>query len=285
MFKFIIIFFLIINFVHINLNSNIINKNSSKNIYLNLYIITHKDFNNFITNQNYKILCDDYYQLKKNYTLNVLNSKNKNELFKKKIGYSEGSKIYFIWKKYKNNLIKSKFVGFNHYRRIFNFGNKIPNLNLIFKKYDVILNKRRRLKYSIKRQYFNLHKRDDLDEILEIIKLKFPKYFPTAIKTMNSKRFFVNNIFIMKSEDFIEYGNFVFKILNEFDKKHNLISDKNIKNFIIKAKKIKHRFRYQRRLEGFLLERISNIFYNYHFKKILQIKTKSFIKNLNNKKK
>jgi len=82
----------------------------------------------------------------------------------------------------------------------------------------------------------------------------------------------------MKSEDFIKYGNFVFTILNEFDKKNNLITDEDIKNYVLKMKKNKKRkiykIEYQRRLQGFLLERISNIFYNYHFKKIYQIKAK-----------
>ena len=87
----------------------------------------------------------------------------------------------------------------------------------------------------------------------------------------------------MKSEDFIEYGNFVFTILNEFDKKNNLISDEIIKNYVLKKEKTKKKKKrkrkqkinivYQRRLQGFLLERISNIFYNYHFKKIYQIET------------
>ena len=45
----------------------------------------------------------------------------------------------------------------------------------------------------------------------------------------------------MKSEDFIEYGNFVFTILNEFDKKNNLISDENIKDYVLKNKKKKKR--------------------------------------------
>ena len=151
MLKFIFNFILIIKLFLLKFKSNKIDLNSTNSNFLNLYIITHKDFNNYITNPNYKILCDDYYQLKNNYTLNVINTKNNNELFEKRIGYSEGSKIYYIWKQYKNNLIKSKYVGFNHYRRIFNFGNNIPNLDKIFKKYDIILNRRFRSKLSLKK--------------------------------------------------------------------------------------------------------------------------------------
>ena len=284
MLKFLFIIILIIKLFPINFKSHNIIFNSTKSNYLNLYIITHKDFNNYITNTNYKILCDDYFQLKNNYTLNIISTKNNNELFEKRIGYSEGSKIYYIWKQYKNNIIKSKYVGFNHYRRIFNFGNKIPDLDKIFKKYDVILNKRFRAKLTMKKQYYKSHNEKDLNEILNIIKNKFPKYYSIALKTIKSKKFYICNIFIMKSEDFIKYGNFVFTILNEFDKNNNLISDENIKDYVLKNKKKKKRKKfkveYQRRLQGFLLERISNIFYNYHFKKKLQIKTKSKFKNI-----
>ena len=284
MLNFIFKIILIIKLFPINFKSNNIDLNSNKSNYLNLYIITHKDFNNYISNLNYKILCDDYFQLKNNYSLNIINTKNNNELFEKRIGYSEGSKIYYIWKQYKNNIIKSKYVGFNHYRRIFNFGNKIPDLDKIFKKYDVILNKRFRAKLTMKKQYYKSHNEKDLNEILNIIKNKFPKYYSIALKTIKSKKFYICNIFIMKSEDFIKYGNFVFTILNEFDKNNNLISDENIKDYVLKNKKKKKRKKfkveYQRRLQGFLLERISNIFYNYHFKKKLQIKTKSKFKKL-----
>ena len=69
----------------------------------------------------------------------------------------------------------------------------------------------------------------------------------------------------MKREDFIKYGNFEFTILNEFDKKNNLNSYEDIKNY---KKRKKYKIYYQRRLQGILLDRISNIFYNYHFKKI-----------------
>ena len=278
MLKYIFKIILIIKLFPINVKSKNIDLNSTKSNYLNLYIITHKDFNNYISNPNYKILCDDFFQLKNNYTLNILNTKNNNELFEKRIGYSEGSKIYYIWKQYKNNIIKSKYVGFNHYRRIFNFGNNIPDLDKIFKKYDVILNRRFSSKLSLKKQYYKSHNEKDLKEILNIIKIKFPKYYSIALKTIKSKKFYICNIFIMESEDFIKYGNFVFTILNEFDKKNNLFSDENIKDYVLKNKKKKKRkkfkIEYQRRLQGFLLERISNIFYNYHFKKIYQIKTK-----------
>jgi hypothetical protein len=57
-----------------------------------------------------------------------------------------------------------------------------------------------------------------------------------ALKTLCSKKFYIYNIFIMKREDFIKYGNFEFTILNEFDKKNNLNSYEDIKNYKKKKK-------------------------------------------------
>ena len=245
--------------------------------YLNIFIITHKDFKTNINNSYYKILCDELYQIKNKYDIEIISTKKDNELFKKKIGYSEGSKIYFIWKQFKNNKIKSKYVGFNHYRRIFSFNNDIPNLDNIFKKYDIILNKHMNFSTSLKKQYYFYHNKDDIDEILEIIKYKFPKYYSTALKTLNSKCFHLGNIFIMKRKDFIKYGNFTFEVLFEFDKRHHLINDEDIKKYVNKNyKKYKiFKINHERRLEGFLMERISNIFYNYNFKNKYEISTLS----------
>lgn len=44
-----------------------------------------------------------------------------------------------FWKKYKSGNISSKYVGYNHYSKIFEFKNNVPNLTDIFNKYDAIL--------------------------------------------------------------------------------------------------------------------------------------------------
>ena len=255
--------------------------------YLNLYIITHKDFKNEFTNKFYKILCDERQQLKNSYNLEIINTNNENELYSKKKGYSEGSKIYYIWKQYKNKNIDSKYVGFNHYSRIFSFMNNIPNLEKIFKYYDVILNNHIDLgKKTIKELYYENHYGPDIENIIDIIKEKFPDYYESALKVLNSNKIYYCNVFIMKKDDFIKYGNFVFSVLSEFDKKHNLKSDNDIKNYVMNVNKfIKRKDRSfksyeefietQSRIEGYLMERLSNVFFGYHFKKIYEIRFKS----------
>ena len=112
-----------------------------------------------------------------------------------------------------------------------------------------------------------------LDEIIEIIKENFTEYYSQAIKTLNQKYFSCCNIFIMKQEDFIKYGEFVFGVLLEFDRRHKLINDKDIKKVIafeLRNAGIRDFF-YQCRVESFLMERVSVIFYDYYFKNSFEI--------------
>ena len=197
---------------------------------------------------------------------------------KKKIGYSECSKIYYIWKNYKLKNATVKYVGFNHYRRIFNFKNSIPDLDEIFSKNDVILFQTITNEKTIKELYDLSHLSNCLDEVIEIIKNKFPEYYQTAIDFFNGKSINYCNIFMMKREDFMKYGDFVFGTLLEFDRVHNLKTDSDIKKLI--TKEVEHSGKkydidYQCRQEGFIIERISNVFYNYHFKNKLDVSTTS----------
>ena len=72
----------------------------------------------------------------------------------------------------------------------------------------------------------------------------------------------------MKKNDFIKWGEFVFGVLLEFDKRLNLSSDYDIKILVI-FKKIKtpnqYDAEYNLRVQGFLSERLGNIFYDKHF--------------------
>ena len=120
------------------------NDNKDNSNYVNLYIATHKDFNNSaIFNPNYKILVDERSQLKKEYKLEIIPTNDPdNILYPKRIAYGECSKIYKIWNLYKSGNITSKYVGFFHYSKIFQFTNNIPDLDSIFQKFDAILIKR-----------------------------------------------------------------------------------------------------------------------------------------------
>jgi hypothetical protein len=241
--------------------------------YLNLFIVAHKDFPNTMINPYYKIICDNKSQFQNKYPLKIIETYKNNELYPKRIGYSEGSKIYYIWKKYKTKEISTKYIGFVHYRRLFPFKNKIPNLDKIFTKFGAIISKTVTLKTSVKTHFCEDHICKFIDEIEEIIKENFTEYYSSAKKFLNENNFNCCNVFIMKNEDFIKYGEFIFGVLFEFDRRNKIENDDDIKNLVemeIKKTGTKFEKNYQYRQEAFLMERLTNIFYNYYFKKTLK---------------
>jgi hypothetical protein len=270
--KFLIVFFLILFLgCLIEYKFNFFNIH---NEFLNIFIVAHHDFPNKLTNQSYKIICDNKTQLENDYQLKIIETYEDNELFQKRRGYCEGSKIFYIWKNYKKRKMSSKYVGFVHYRRVFTFRNNIPDLDKIFTQYDYIIKKKSRLKKTLKIQFSIAHIGNFLDEIVEIIKENFTEYYQSANKTLNGNHISFCNIFIMKKEDFIKYGEFVFGVLLEFDRRHKIKNDDDIKDLIVRNKKSikRHTVLYQCRQHGFLMERISQIFYDYYFKKPLEIR-------------
>lgn len=245
---------------------------------INMYIVTHKDFtNNVIDDPYYKILCDERSQLKNEYKLQIIESNKDNILYPRKYGYCEGSKIYPIWKQYKSGILNTKYVGVCHYRRVFPFKNEMLDLDGIFKDYDVILFNRYDFGRKTIRDHFEeFHLIRTFDEVINIAQEMFPEYAQYAKNFVNKNWGNFCNIFIMKKEDFIKWGDFVYGILLEFDRRHNLNNDQDIRNFVTKEIKETHKnfdINYQSRLEGFLMERIANIFYDKHFTKRYELPT------------
>lgn len=243
--------------------------NIQKENNITIFIATHKDFEEKVSNRKvYKIITDDEFTLKNKYYIEVIPTNENNHLYQKKIGYSELSKYYYIWKNYKP---LPKYIGFCHYRRYYSFYNDVPNMDEIFSKHDVILNQEDYGNGPIYESFTGLVFRPDMKEVVEeIIKEKFPLMYETANKFMNGNKGHWCNIFIMKREDFLEYGNFVFTVLEEYDRRRNINTNEDIKKYMLdnwdKYMNHKMSFSYNVRHEAFIAELLSNIFYNYQFK-------------------
>ena len=120
--------------------------------------------------------------------------------------------------------MSSKYIGLNHYRRYFPFLDNIPDLDEIFKNYDLMVGCLVKIPGdSLRNGYCKGHICKNFDEILDIIKDIRPEYYKDAVDVANNNIFYGNNIFIMKKKDFLNYCKFMFDILFEFDKRHNLI--------------------------------------------------------------
>ena len=238
--------------------------------------MTHKDFINYRYNSVYNIVVDDKSKLKNIYNINVIYA-NEGKLYNMSRAYGEMAKIYFIYQLYKNGTISSKYIGTNHYRRYFNFTDNIPDLNEIFKNYDVILNRPNFVKKTIRGSFCKGHICEVYDEMLDIIKDYKPDYYEAAKKVSILKKIYYFNIFIMKKKDFLKYCKFIFDILFEIDKRHNFTTDGDVLKYTNEYFNGSKGYYRQSRLQGFLAERISNIFYYKNFKKIKTFKIGNYL--------
>ncbi|GAN64402.1 hypothetical protein AA0313_1824 [Acetobacter indonesiensis NRIC 0313] len=92
--------------------------------------------------------------------------------------------------------------------------------------------------------YCSEHYKKDLDLMLLVIKEKFPNYYIDALRSIYSTECFFGNIAIMRRDFFDKYCEFLFSVLEEVEKKVD------ISNYDT----------YQKRIFGFLAERLTNIF-------------------------
>ena len=224
-----------------------------------MFVITHKDYqfpnnslyipllvgaNNNTFNSNHKCLYDN---MKDN-----ISDKNKN--------YCELTGLYWIWKNSNYGI-----VGLCHYRRYF-FKNRYTkslskilsedDIINILKENDIILPQKKYLiDGSVYKDYANHHNIKDLELCIDIIKNKYPEYLSSINKVMGNNYLYPYNMFIMKKEYLDNYCSWLFDILSELELKIDIDSYDD----------------YNKRLYGFLSERLFNVWI-YHNK--LKICTK-----------
>ena len=180
--------------------------------------------------------------------------------------YSELTGLYWIWKN-----VKADVVGLFHYRRFFNFKNDITkfhtftkdfarrygitehNVESILQTYDIILPQKDYLDpnhSSVYEQYRHFHYVEDLDIVLDIIKCKYPQMFPIADNFfMHENKMHVCNMMICSKALCDEYAKWLFDILFEAEKLiQPTLTSRNIM---------------QKRVYGFLAERLLNVFVRY----------------------
>lgn len=174
--------------------------------------------------------------------------------------YCELTALYWAWK----NLKDVDYIGLCHYRRYFDFSKQILNVTMIpqykysnnekykltqLLKYNDILTPRHNIyPYSVAVDYCVGHHSDDLRIVRDVINEKMPQYchaFKKAIMLSNSSSPY--NMFVTRWDIFDEYCSFLFPLLAEVENRTNT-RDYNP---------------YQKRLLGFLAERIWNIFLAY----------------------
>lgn len=130
--------------------------------------------------------------------------------------------------------LECDYIGLVHYRRY--FSNKINrkmfrsdkfdyilsknDAEEILKSYDIVLPKKR--KYYIETlysHYAHTHYKEHLDETREILKSIYPEYINDFDKVMKQRSGHMFNMFIMRKELAVKYGEWLFTILDALENK------------------------------------------------------------------
>ncbi|ANZ57747.1 exopolysaccharide biosynthesis protein [Fructilactobacillus lindneri] len=147
-----------------------------------------------------------------------------NDISSKNPNYNELTAIYWAWK----NLHNVDAIGLVHYRRLFSKGHarlleNVLTENQVIKmleKAPVILpRKRHYFVETIKSHYIHSHYQEPLDVTREVIKKDFPDYLCSFDNVMKSRSAHMFNMFIMKTDYFDDYCEWLFSILNKVESK------------------------------------------------------------------
>lgn len=198
--------------------------------------------------------------------------------------YGELSAIYWIWKNVSCDT-RIKYIGQCHYRRLFTFDEN-EDFDKIFNNFDIITRKPYEFLedgLTLYKQYQHYHDKEDLDHVIEIVKRLFPEYTEDCERMCELKYLYGCNTFIMKREDYQRFCGFLFTILDALMGLHYTNTVDGIEN-ICREKYDNghyHLFHgenekedcvfYQRRVFGFLSERILTLFIIHNFTKIKEI--------------
>lgn len=211
-----------------------------------LYIITHTDFKEHITEGNATILSKC--ELNGTYHFPVIEVHN--ELEPIKHAYGEGVQIKHIY-----DNATDDFIGICQYRRYLQGVNGTEQ--------QVILPQP--LQFNLHEQYSLCHNSEDLTACYSIIDNHFSKY---AMDYKQINLLFPCNMFVMPLSDFKEYYDFTFGVLDLFNQQYELKTDEDVIKHVEQNlnKYSDKRVIYQSRLQSFLLERLGTIFFLKHYK-------------------
>ena len=223
---------------------------------VDIFICTHKDFDNVVSNDVYK----------------VIDSRDLRDKFKifgtlTDVELSEWYHMYWLV----DNVQLKDYVGICHYRRYFDFKDDIPNIDEIFKEYDVITRTPIDIKTTIANQYAYCHNIEDLIVMGNVIKDKFLDYYETFADFLKHKEIIPCNMVIMRKDDFLKFIEFTKDFVKEVFWRIGIDVYKRVyenEEKYLKTIKPNSMPSYQIRLITFLLERLTNMYILKNFKNV-----------------
>ena len=225
---------------------------------MSLYIVTHKNYE-FPCGKNYfpVVVGKAINNVKLSEELNPVYDDDKDNISILNREFCELTALYWLWKNSDDDVI-----GICHYRRYF----KSKNDNVIFKDIhifnnkdmeelnfdiDIVIPKKITFgRFSVMQQYYRSHYIQDMNLIRNCIKKIHPEYIVSFDNVMSQTTLHPYNMIIAKKEIYNSYCEWLFSILFEY-KDIADIADYNP---------------YQKRVFGFLSERLFTVWVFHNFK-------------------
>lgn len=241
-------------------------QNCLLNDQIKIFLCAHKKIENFIPRNKKYIILDT--------TGRADNSHNDNfqtvidistDTFTKdhNVCYGEGCAIKYL---YNHPKLLPEYVCFGHYRRM--FLSFVDKEGLMPRNIDIhgALIKEPFIHESNELRAYYDHAKDDIDCFIDSVKEVAPEYNNALNEFLEDTCQYNCNIFAMKKEHFLEMCEISFKVLDHFDKKMGYKNNKDVHRKMKKTKRTKpYGFEWQIRLQGFLLEYLTDIYYRYKF--------------------
>lgn len=214
-----------------------------------IYVITHKEF----TMPSDSLYVPLQVGVAANRDLGFLRDNTGENISNKNENYCELTGLYWIWKN-----VNCDVAGLCHYRRYFLRDYKMLTRNAvetIMQDYDIILpNSSFTDKGNLFNQFKSYHNISNILECGTIIKEKYPADYHAFLWCMNCNFMSVGNMIIAKKKILDAYCSWLFDILFEFEKRMN----------------IKDYDEYQKRMMGFLSERLLRVWMINHNYKVYE---------------
>lgn len=163
----------------------------------------------------------------------------------KNSSYCELTAIYWLWKN-----IRTDYVGVCHYRRRFELNENMLSA-MIEEDIDVVLPVPTGCEPSVRENYYERHRKEDWDVMMQVLKEHFPEYYIASKEIFEDNYYYACNMWIMRREILGQFAQWLFDIL---DKIEQVCEEREATDS------------YQRRYVGFLAERLTTLYFIFHEK-------------------
>ncbi|MCZ0860178.1 DUF4422 domain-containing protein [Methanocorpusculum sp. MG] len=164
--------------------------------------------------------------------------------------YCELTGLYWMWKNDQH-----EYAGLYHYRRVFKLTSK--QIHKYLSAYDFILPKKFSVYPNIAEHLCHCHIPKDWDILNDVLKEMYPDYYESSKTIFQKRKLFAANMFITGTENFHQYCDWLFPLLDQIEQRLDLHDGRS---------------EYNMRAIGFLAERLFHLYILHNNFKVKEVK-------------